>query len=71
MIRNITVSIDRVQNMFVVKVIKHSYPCLMLILCIIRRIRIDKQYALIVPLRYSTYRFLYVSAGDCYHQGSC
>jgi hypothetical protein len=43
---------------------------LMLIPCIIRRIRTDQQYALIVPLLCSMYWLLHVSAVACHHQGA-
>jgi hypothetical protein len=44
---------------------------LMFIPCIIRRIRRDQQYALIVPLLYSKYWLLHVSAVAYHHQGAC
>jgi hypothetical protein len=44
--------------------------CLMFIPCIIRRIRRDQQYALIVSLLYSTCWLLHVSAVACHHQGT-
>jgi hypothetical protein len=43
---------------------------LIFIPCIIRRIRRDQQYALIVSLLYSTYWLLHVSAVACHHQGA-
>jgi hypothetical protein len=42
----------------------------MFIPCIVRRIRRDQHYALIVPLLYSTYWLLHVSAVVCHHQGA-
>jgi hypothetical protein len=47
-----------------------SLPSLMFIPCIIRCIRRDQQYALIVPLLYSTYWLLHVLAVACHHQGT-
>jgi hypothetical protein len=38
--------------------------------CVIRRIRRNQQYALIVPLLYSTCWLLHVSAAACHHQGT-
>jgi 5-formyltetrahydrofolate cyclo-ligase len=43
---------------------------LMFLPCIIRRIRRNQQYALIVPLLYSTCWLLHVSAVACHHQGA-
>jgi hypothetical protein len=43
---------------------------LMFIPCIIRYIRKDQRYTLIVPLLYSTYWLLRVSTVTCHHQGA-
>jgi hypothetical protein len=40
----------------------------MFIPCIIRCIRREQQYVLIVPLLYSTHWLLHVSAVACHHQ---
>jgi hypothetical protein len=43
---------------------------LMFVPCIFRRSINDQQYALIVPLLYSIYWLLHVSAVACHHQGA-
>jgi hypothetical protein len=51
--------------------VKISLYSLTFTLCIVRRSRNNQQYALIVPLLYSIYRLLHVSAVACHHQAAC
>jgi hypothetical protein len=48
----------------------HIDISLMFVLCIIRLSRNDQQFTLIVPLLYSIYLLLHVSAVACHHQGA-
>jgi hypothetical protein len=57
-------------NVDVLEILNMYNDCLMFIPCIIRHIRRNQQYALIVPLFYSTCWLLHVSAVACHHQGA-